>query len=65
MIKKIPASKRYISDFGWLRSYWLFSFDNYFDPENKQFGSIRVFNDDIVIAGKGFGMHSHRDMEIV
>lgn len=65
MIKKIPASKRYFSDFGWLKSYWLFSFDNYFDPENRQFGSIRVFNDDIVIAGKGFGMHPHREMEIV
>ena len=65
MIKKIPASKRHFSDFGWLKTYWLFSFDSYFDPENRKFGSIRVFNDDIVIPGKGFGMHPHKEMEIV
>ena len=65
MIKRIPASDRHFQDFGWLKTYWLFSFDNYFDPENRQFGSIRVFNDDIVIPGKGFGMHTHREMEIV
>ncbi|MCH7691507.1 MAG: pirin family protein [candidate division Zixibacteria bacterium] len=65
MINKIPASKRYFSSFGWLKSYWLFSFNSYIDPNNTQFGSLRVFNDDIVIPGKGFSMHSHREMEIV
>ena len=65
MIKKIPASKRYLSSFGWLKSYWLFSFNSYIDPNNTQFGSLRVFNDDIVIPGKGFSMHCHREMEIV
>jgi len=65
MIKKIPASKRYFSDFGWLKTYWLFSFDTYFDPENRQFGSLGVFNDDIVSPAKGFDMHRHREMEIV
>lgn len=65
MIKRIPASDRHFQDFGWLKTYWLFSFDNYFDPENKQFGSLRVFNDDIVSASKGFDMHRHKEMEIV
>ncbi len=65
MIKRIPASDRHFQDFGWLKTYWLFSFDNYFDPENKQFGSLRVFNDDIVSAAKGFNMHRHKEMEIV
>jgi len=29
------------------------------------FGALRVINDDIVEAGEGFGMHPHRDMEII
>ena len=29
------------------------------------FGALRVINDDQVIAGQGFGKHSHRDMEII
>lgn len=65
MIKRIQASDRHFQDFGWLKTYWLFSFDNYYDPENKQFGSLRVFNDDIVSAAKGFDMHRHKEMEIV
>src|SRR5262249_25459241 len=45
--------------------YWLFSFDNYYDPANLQLGALRVFNDDVVKPGKGFPTHSHREMEIV
>jgi quercetin 2,3-dioxygenase len=65
MIRTIRADERYFTDFGWLKTYWLFSFDNYYDPENVQFGALRVFNDDVVKAGAGFPTHSHREMEIV
>ena len=65
MIEIIKADRRHFSDFGWLQTYWLFSFSSYFDPQNIQFGSLRVFNDDIVAPGTGFPTHPHEEMEIV
>jgi len=65
MINIVHASQRHFSDFGWLKTYWLFSFSDYFDPENIQFGALRVFNDDIVAPGTGFPTHPHREMEII
>lgn len=65
MTEIVKAERRHFSDIGWLQSYWLFSFSDYHDPQNVRFGSLRVFNDDIVAPGTGFPMHPHRDMEIV
>lgn len=65
MIKIIKADERHFSNFGWLRTYWLFSFSDYYDPENIQFGALRVFNDDVVEPGTGFPTHPHQEMEIV
>jgi len=59
------AGERAFFDFGWLKTYHSFSFADYFDPENLNWGALRVFNDDTVLPGKGFGTHPHRDMEIV
>ncbi len=64
-IEIITADRRHFSDFGWLKTYWLFSFSHYFDPYNIQFGALRVFNDDIVEPGAGFPTHPHQEMEIV
>ena len=61
----IKADERHFSDFGWLKTYWLFSFSNYFDPHNIQFGALRVFNDDVVQPGTGFPTHPHEEMEII
>jgi len=52
-------------DFGWLDTKHSFSFADYYDPENLNWGALRVFNDDTVQPGKGFGRHPHRDMEII
>lgn len=65
MIRVIPADQRYHADFGWLSTYWHFSFSDYYDPGNVNWGALRVFNDDTVQPGQGFGSHSHRDMEII
>lgn len=65
MMDIIKADRRHFSDFGWLKTYWLFSFSDYFDPKNIQFGALRVFNDDVVEPGKGFPTHPHEEMEII
>jgi len=59
------AETRGAARHGWLHSRHTFSFANYYDPDRIHFGALRVLNDDMVEAGKGFGMHPHDNMEII
>ncbi|MEH7224039.1 pirin family protein [Bacillus sp. JJ1566] len=65
MIRRYPAASRYSVKNDWLESNLSFSFGEYYDESNISFGPLRVFNDDTVQAGKGFGIHPHREAEIV
>ena len=65
MIQIRPSEERGRNKLEWLDTHFTFSFDQYFDPEHIQFRSLRVLNEDVVAPGKGFGMHPHKDMEIL
>ncbi len=65
MLKKIDSNKMGSSNLGWLRSKFHFSFAEYYNPDNIQFGVLRVINDDLINPQTGFGTHPHRDMEII
>lgn len=65
MLIEHQAQSRGLADHGWLKSRHTFSFADYYNPDRMGFGALRVINDDSVAPGRGFGTHSHRDMEII
>lgn len=65
MQKIIRASERYFSDMWSIQSHFLFSFADYYDPRNMNWGALRVFNDDYIAAHTWFPTHPHKHFEIM
>lgn len=65
MITPRPAADRGATRASWLDSRHTFSFNRYYDPKHMGFRTLRVINEDFIEPAGAFGLHPHRDMEIL
>ena len=65
MIEVRLAAERGNTRTDWLNSSHTFSFNRYYDPRYTGFRTLLVINEDFVAPARGFGTHSHSDMEIL
>lgn len=53
----------------WFEGFWHFSFgvppQGYHDPDNTNFGALRVFNVDTLVPGGVWPMHPHQNIEVI
>lgn len=65
MIEIRKSADRGNVNWGWLNTFHSFSFGDYYDPKQMQFGPLRVLNEDFISGGGGFPTHPHQNMEII
>lgn len=59
------SHERKFQNYGWLQTYYTFSFSNYYDPNFMGFRALRVINEDLIQPSRGFPLHEHDNMEII
>jgi redox-sensitive bicupin YhaK (pirin superfamily) len=65
MLSKVSARQIYLRDYGWHVGRFHFSFADYKDPENTNFGDLITFNDFTLQPCSGFETHPHQEIEII
>ena len=66
MIEHRPLAQMDGADLGWLRAKYHFQVRPQGNARHKPVGDLYVWNDDDIAPGAaGFGMHGHRDVEII
>ena len=60
-----PANTRGYLDVGWIKSRRTFSNNSYYDPQYKNWGSLRVINDDVQQPGNMVPNHEHKNYDIL
>ena len=65
MLKKISVQNIYTADYGWYSGRFHFSYAEYEDPENMNFGVLRGLNEFVLQPDSGFDTHPHAEMEIL
>jgi redox-sensitive bicupin YhaK (pirin superfamily) len=60
-----PEASRGYTNIGWLDTRHAFNFAGVHDPQREPFGALVVLDEDTIQPGKGFGTHSHENMEII
>lgn len=64
-VERRRAGERFVTEANGARTQHSFSFGTHYDPDNVGFGPLVVHNDDLIQPGGGYGVHPHRDAEIV
>lgn len=65
MLRLRLTSQRGLEDKGWMKSYYSFSFENYYDPDSLCFRHLCVLNEIEIKGRKGLGEQVHKDMEVL
>lgn len=64
-VRRLPRSRRPVTEGGGVLSRHGLSFGAHYDPERTSFGALVAHNDDVLGAGVSYGAHEHRDVEIL
>lgn len=65
MIKRINSENMGKSNYGWLHGNFHFSFAEYSNPLNMNFGVLRVLNHETIEEKSGLDTHPNKDIEII